>query len=113
MVLDRQCGCTAEASASFWLMEGQKLVCRPGAFTCFGVVMALAVQFYSGVSKQQSFPPAHRMGAPERRLRALPDHSACVNPFAHMRKHVDVRNMFASPGIMRLSEPEVTGVCQN
>ena len=59
------------------------------------------------------FSPAHRMGAPERRLRALPDHSACVNPFAHMRKHVDVRNMFASPGIMRLSEPEVTGVCQN
>ena len=33
-------------------------VCRPGAFTCFGVVMALAVQFYSGVSKQQSF---HRL----------------------------------------------------
>ncbi|OLP75125.1 hypothetical protein AK812_SmicGene45128, partial [Symbiodinium microadriaticum] len=29
-----------------------------GAFTCFGVVMALAVQFYSGVSKQQSF---HRL----------------------------------------------------
>ena len=33
-------------------------VCRPGAFTCFGVVMALAVQFYGGVSKQQSF---HRL----------------------------------------------------
>ena len=46
-------------SLGIFLVNGRtEAVCRPGAFTCFGVVMALAVQFYSGVSKQQSF---HRL----------------------------------------------------